>query len=193
MKPHALPLALCASLALTTPALAETTTDSVLGTWQTGVGEQPSPDGSTAYLQVTTVFTETARDFIFEIYADPDLAAPLLKYHSSGPWVSQGASETVPSAMAVNMTNDFSRVEIFVDAPDIWAALNMAECPLQIGVAVEISDCVDGPPFTVSDCTDMDVVMVDQDGQRLRYGNGDGDRCEVRPTEISDIASFKVE
>lgn len=192
MMPSALPLALFTSLAPTAPAIAETTTNSVLGTWQTGVGKQPSPDGSTACLQVTTVFTETAQDLIFEIYADPDLTTPLFKYNSSGLWVSQGASESVPGAMAVNMTNDFSRVEIFVDAPDIWVALNMAECPLQIGEAVEISECVAGPPFTVSDCMDMDIVMVDQDGQRLRYGGGEGDRCEVRPNEISDIAYFKI-
>ena len=95
---------------------AETTPTSVLGTWKTGIGEQPAPDGSTAYLQVTTVFNETAQDLIFQIYADPDLTVPLFKYHSSGPWEPQGVSEAVPGAMEVNMTNDFSRVEIFVDA-----------------------------------------------------------------------------
>ena len=60
------------------------------------------------------------------------------------------------------------------------------------GQAVEISDCVDGPPFTVSDCMDLDIVMVDQDGQRLRYGGGNGNRCEIRPTEIDEISYFKV-
>ncbi|WP_299603351.1 hypothetical protein [uncultured Tateyamaria sp.] len=185
-------LALC--IGVLTPTLAfATTPDDVLGTWKTGIGEQPAPDGGTAYLQVTTVFTETAQDLIFEIFADEALQMPLFKYHSSGPWDPQGASAEIPGAMEVNMTNDFSRVEIFVDAPEIWEALNMADCPLEIGVAVEVADCVNGPPFIVSDCLDMDLVMVDQDGQRLRYGGGDVNRCEVRPTEMSADAYFKVE
>ena len=142
---------------------------------------------------MTTVFTETAQDLIFQIYADPDLTVPLFKYHSRGPWEPQGVSDAVPGAMEVNITNDFSRVEIFVDAPDIWAALNMADCPLEIGTAVEIKDCVNGPPFIVSDCMDMDLVMVDKDGQRLRYGGGDLNRCETRPTEIGTDAYFKFE
>lgn len=191
MKQKRFPLALSASLLVSTLACAETTPANVLGTWQSGVGEQPAPDGTTAYIQVTTVFTGAAQDLIFEIYADPELNMPIFKYHSSGPWRSQGASAVVPGAMEVNMTNDFSRVEIFIDAPDIWAALNMADCPLAIGKAVEISDCVNGPPFIVTDCTDLDIVMVDQDASRLRFGGGDVNRCEERPTTISEDAFFK--
>ncbi|MDJ0992521.1 MAG: hypothetical protein QNI90_03040 [Dinoroseobacter sp.] len=186
---------LCAvtSLLVSGAALGETTPKNVLGTWKTGIGEQPAPDGGTAYLQATTVFTEDAQDLIFEIFADPELQMPLFKYHSSGPWEALGPSSVVPGAMEVNMTNDFSRVEIFVDEPDIWAALNMADCPLQIGEAVEIKDCVDGPPFIVTDCMDMDLVMVDQEGQRLRYGGGDVDRCVTRSTEIGTDAYFKLD
>ncbi|MEL7098743.1 MAG: hypothetical protein AAGM84_07940 [Pseudomonadota bacterium] len=108
-------VALC--LATTTPAFAETTPTDVLGTWQTEIGEQKAPDGSTAYLRATTVFTEDAQDLVFEIYADPDLQMKLFEYHSSGPWDPQGPSDAIPDAMAVNMTNDFSNVTIYVDAP----------------------------------------------------------------------------
>ena len=182
-----------ATVLTTAPVLAETTPDTVLGTWQTGVGEQPAPDGSTAYLQATTTFTETAQDLIFEVYGDADLTVLLFRYHSSGPWLPQGASAAVPGALEVNMTNDFSRVEVFIDAPDFWAALNLVDCPLAISEAVEIKYCVDGPPFIVSDCVDMDLVMVDQGGRRLRYGGGDVDRCEFRPTAMSADAYFKIE
>jgi hypothetical protein len=68
----------------------------------------------------------------------------------------------------------------------------MADCPLQIGQAVEVSDCVTGPPFLASVCTDMDLVMVDQDGRRLRYGGGTVNRCETRPTEVGTDAFIKV-
>ncbi|MDW3221469.1 MAG: hypothetical protein R8G34_01045 [Paracoccaceae bacterium] len=184
-------LIFCAGLLTPAAALATTPAD-VIGIWRTGIGEQPAPDGSTAYLQVTTVFTEHAQDLIFEIFADKELRTPLFKYHSSGPWDPQGPSSAVPGAMEVNMTNDFSGVEIFVDAPDTWAALNLADCPLEVGVAVEVGNCVIDPPFIVSDCMDMDLVKVDRDGQRLRYGGGDVDRCEMRPTEMSKDAYFKV-
>ncbi|MEL6644862.1 MAG: hypothetical protein AAFQ79_13090 [Pseudomonadota bacterium] len=184
--------ALLACLMCAAPAYADTTPADVLGTWQTGIGEQPAPDGSTAYLRATTVFTEDAQDLIFEIFADPDLQMPLFRYHSSGPWDPQGPSDAIPDALAVNMTNDFNKVEIFIDAPDLWSGLNMGDCPLEIGRAVEVSTCVSGPPFIVTDCVDMDIVMIDQDGQRLRYGGGDVNRCETRPTEISTDEFFKI-
>lgn len=174
------------------PALADTAPVDVLGTWRTAVGEQAAPDGSMAYLQATTVFTDEAQDLIFEIFADPDRQTRLFEYHSSGPWIPQGPSDALPDALAVNMTNDWSRVTIFVDAPELWAALNMGDCPLEIGVAVDVTDCVSGPPFIVTDCVDMDIVMVDQDRQRLRFGGGDVDRCETRPVEMSSDAFFKV-
>lgn len=191
MHRPSLTLALFVAMLAPVQVLATSPTD-VLGTWQTGIAEQPAPDGSTAYLQLTTSFTEETQDLIVRIFADEALQIPLFKYHSGGPWDPQGASAAVPGAMEVDMNNDFSRVEIFVDAPELWAALNMADCPLEIGVAVEVADCVDGPPFIVTNCTDMDLVMVDQDSQRLRYGGGDVDRCEVRPTEMSDDEFFKV-
>ena len=75
---------LCAVLAAV-PAFAETTPTDLLGTWQTGIGEQPAPDGGTVYLRATTVFTEASQDIIFEIYADPDLQTKLFEYHSSDP------------------------------------------------------------------------------------------------------------
>ncbi len=175
------------------PVLGETTSASVLGTWTTQVGEQPAPDGSTAYIQVTTIFTEELQDFIFAIYADPELDNPLFTYTSSGPWTPQGPSGVVPGALEVDMTNDFSRVEIFADAPGLWTALNMGDCPLEVGVAVDVSDCITGPPFIVTDCVDMDLVMIDQDGQRLRFGIDGVDRCVTRPAEIGTVAYFKVD
>ncbi|MEL7098742.1 MAG: hypothetical protein AAGM84_07935 [Pseudomonadota bacterium] len=69
----------------------------------------------------------------------------------------------------------------------------MGDCPLEVGQAVDVSGCVSGPPFIVSDCVDLDIVMVDQDGQRLRYGGGDVDRCVTRPTEMSADEFFRVE
>ena len=179
-------------LLLATTAIAETTPSDVFGTWQTDVGENVAPDGSLAYIRATTIFTEDAQDLIFEIFGDADLNSKLFEYHSSGPWKSQGASADVSGALAVDMTNDVSRVEIFVDAPEIWQALNIGACPLEVGKAVEIKDCVAGPPFTVTDCVDLDIVMVDQEGGRLRFGNGDVDRCETRPTALSEHEFFKT-
>lgn len=175
------------------PAKSDTQANDAVGTWQTAIGEQPMPDGPSAYVRATTIFTETAQDLIFEAFADPEGQVPLMVYRSSGPWRDMGPSPDVAGAMAVNMTNDYSRVEVFVDAPEMWAAINLADCPLEIGTEVDITDCVSGPPFTVTDCVDLDVVMIDEDGQRLRFGGGDVDRCVTRPTTLSDIAYMRVE
>ncbi|WP_019954784.1 hypothetical protein [Yoonia vestfoldensis] len=82
---------------------------------------------------------------------------------------------------------------IFVDVPDLWGAVGLAEYPLVIGEAVDFTDCVNGPPFGVTSCADLDIVMVDQDAQRLRYGGGGVDRCVERPTEMSADAFLPVE
>jgi hypothetical protein len=59
------------------------------------------------------------QDLILEIFADPAPRTPLFGYHLRGPWDMRGPSNAVPCAMEVGMTNAFSQVEIFVDAPEI--------------------------------------------------------------------------
>jgi len=34
----------------------------------------------------------------------------------------------------------------------------------------------------------MDIVKVDRDGRRLRFGGGEGNRCELRPTVLEKLA-----
>ena len=104
-----------------------------------------------------------------------------------------GALDPVDGALAVDFVNDKSELTIFVDAPDLWRAINMQDCPLEIGTAVDITDCVSGPPFLVTDCVDMDFVLVDMGGDRLRFGDQTVNRCETRPSEPSAFPFFRVE
>lgn len=184
--------ALCLTPLTAAIAMAETTPADMFGTWETGIVEQPAPGGS-AFVQITTNINESTQELLVSAYADPELEMKLFEYSSGGPWTSQGVAEGVPGALALNLVNEYSLVTIYVDAPDLWSAISLAECPLAVGEAVDITDCVNGPPFGVTDCVDLDIVMVDQDGQRLRYGGGDVDRCEIRPTELSTDAFFRVE
>lgn len=194
MKPLMLSAAIFAGLIVQHgPAKSDTGANDALGTWITSLGEQPMPDGASVYVRATTIFTDTAQDLVFEAFADPEGQVPLMVYRSSGPWKDMGPSVDVTGAMAVNMTNDYSRVEIFVDAPEMWSAINLSDCPLEIGKEVDITNCVSGPPFIVTDCVDLDIVMVDEGGQRLRFGGGDVDRCETRPTTLSEIAYMRAE
>lgn len=186
-------VALCLPPLTAAFAMADTSPADVIGTWQTEVEPRPTPDGGTAYLRTMTAFTEQMQELVVSIYADPSLDMQLFEYSSGGPWDPQGPAGGVTGAMAVNMTNAYSLVTIFVDAPDLWAGIGLGECPLVIGEAVEITDCVNGPPFLVTDCIDLDIVMVDLDGRRLRYGGGDVDRCMVRPTELSTDEFFRME
>jgi hypothetical protein len=190
---HTLAVTLCLPPLTAALAMADTSPADVIGTWQTEVAARPTPDGSTAYLRTMTAFTEQMQELVVSIYADPALEMRLFEYSSGGPWDPQGPAEGVAGAMAVNMTNAYSLVTIFVDAPDLWAGIGLAECPLVIGEAVDITGCVNGPPFLVTDCIDLDIVMVDEDGRRLRYGGGGVDRCVTRPTELSTDAFFRME
>lgn len=174
-------------------AIAETTQADVVGTWQTPLTEQPSPDGSvSAWVQATVVFTEDRESLQLRAFADQDQTIPLFTYFSDGPYRSATDPTTVPGTVALDLQNDLSQVTLHQEVPGIVAALNLQDCPLVVGQAVEISDCVSGPPFNVGDCVDMDVVMIDEGGQRLRFGREDFDRCVTRPTALSERGFFKV-
>lgn len=173
-------------------AMAETSPEAVIGAWQTEAAGRPTPDGGTAYLRTETSFTREKQKLVLSIYADPELKTKIFEYSSGGSWDPQGPAEGVAGAMAVNMVNEYSLATIFIDAPQLLTALNLAECKLVVGQATDITDCVKGPPFGQAACVDLDIIMVDQGGQRLRYGGGGVDRCVTRPTELSTDAFFRV-
>ena len=194
MKTYRITTALAAALALTFPALAETTADDLLGRWRTDLIEQPSPDGSaSAWIRQSIAFTPEREAYSVEAFADPGATTPLFTYVSEGPYRVVSPHETIKDALAVDLTNETSEVTIHVDAPDLWAAIGLAQCPLEIGKAVEISECVSGPPFQVADCVDLDLALVDEGGSRLRMGEGSVDRCTTRPDEAADIAFFRTD
>ena len=137
-------------------------------------------------------FTEDRESLLLRAFADQDQAIPLFTYFSEGPYSPATSPATVPGALGVDLQNDLSEVTLHQDIPEIVAALNLQACPLAVGTAVEISGCADGPPFNVGDCIDMDVVMIDEGGSRLRFGCEDFDRCVTRPTALSETEFFKV-
>ncbi|MDJ0683582.1 MAG: hypothetical protein QNJ84_02665 [Alphaproteobacteria bacterium] len=183
------------ALALTvSSASAETTAQNMIGAWQSELAEQQAPDGSaSAYIRFRMTLDGNVQTLSTEAFADPEGQQPLFTYASVGPYTILGNHEPVSGALAVDFVNDVSELTIFVDAPDLWRAINMQDCPLEIGQAVEITDCVSGPPFLVTDCVDMDFVLVDMDGDRLRLGDQTVNRCETRPTAPSELPFFRVE
>ncbi|GFE67087.1 hypothetical protein [Litoreibacter roseus] len=177
------------------PAHADTTVTAIQGTWVTTILESPTPGGGPpAYVRQTTSFDKEQQTLTVEAFSDPSGTQPLFRYDSFGPFTDIGPWEAVPRARALDLENDSSVVTIFVDAPDLWRAISLANCDLTVGVGIDITDCVNGPPFAVTDCIDMDIVLVDLEGTRLRYGGGENvNRCITRPTEVSETAFFKVE
>ncbi|GFE66809.1 hypothetical protein [Litoreibacter roseus] len=183
-----------ASLAAESPSTAETTQTDLIGVWQTGLSEEQAPGGGpSAYLRQTTIFTETRQDIRAEIFADADGQMPIFTYASSGPYTPVGASDIVPGALNLELVNETSEVTIYMDVPDLMAAVGMGDCDLILNQAVDVRDCISGPPFLVTDCTDLDLVLVDEGGSRLRFGDQSVDRCISRPTELDDAQFFKVE
>lgn len=162
-------------------ALAETAPPTILGAWVTPLAEQSVP-GASAYVRERLVFAETTNTISIEAFADPAGEVPLFTYASSGSYRLGGPSDNVPGAWILDAENDASTVTIFQNAPAIWQALNLGACPLQIGVAVDIADCVAGPPFNAAKCLELDLVAVE--ANTLRLGARDTDRCKVRPTSL---------
>ena len=187
-------LTACAMLATAGDACAQVAEADLIGTWATAITEQSAPDGSmSAWLRQTVVFAPDVETIRAEAFADPEATIPLFTYESSGPWVAVGPAEAVPGALALELRNDRSEMTAFVDAPPLWSAIGMGACPLVAGEAVDIADCVSGPPFLVAGCTDLDLVMVDEGGTRLRFGAEGVDRCIERPTALSETAFLRVE
>lgn len=175
------------------PALPETSLNSLVGTWMTTLSEQQAPGGSaSAYLRQTVIFTESRQDIRAEIFADAAASIPIFTYESSGPYVAVGASNVINGALNLELVNDRSEVTIFMDVPDLMAAVGMQECDLIIDKAVDVTNCISGPPFLVTDCIDLDLVLVDNDGQRLRFGDQSVDRCKMRPTKLDATEFMKT-
>jgi hypothetical protein len=189
-------IALC-TLAMTiaaTPSLAQTTPNDLLGTWSTPLSRQEAPGGgASAFLRQTVIFDDGVQDIRAEIFADPEGQIPIFTYASSGPYTVVGPSTIIEDALNLELVNDTSQVTIFMDVPDLMAAVGMGECPLVIGEAVDVSGCISGPPFLVTDCVDLDLVLVDEEGTRLRFGDQSVDRCLERPTELDSTAFMKEE
>jgi len=110
------------------------------GTWRVPITELPLPDGSaTAFIRRTVVFTEDGESLTVEAHANPEASTPLFAYAPSGPYTVNGAAPGIDGVLSVDLVNDRSEVTVFVDAPDLWRAIGLESCPLQIGVAVEIA------------------------------------------------------
>ncbi len=193
-RPSAAIALTCLSSVVALPTGAETTGEALLGTWQTPIVEQPSPDGTqSAWLRQTIVFMEDGEIVRAEGFLDPDATERMFTYESVGPYEIVGPSGEIPGALDVNLWNDSSTMTIHVDQPQVWTAIGMGDCPLRLGEAVDISECVSGPPFMVANCMDMDVAMVDGAGGRLRMGEEGVDRCVERPAGLSETVFLRVD
>ncbi|MFY8107087.1 MAG: hypothetical protein ACOVKO_09230 [Elstera sp.] len=184
-------LACAPSVSAQTPADVNAAVRSLVGTWQTVPRETPSPGGAKAFVRQTLQFTETRERVKVEAFADAALTQKLFTYDSEGPYSITGPWPAIPGAFAADLRNDRSEMTIMVDAPEIWASINMASCPLKIGVAVDITDCVKGPPFQVTKCVDLDLVHFSNDYKHLQMGAGDVNRCEERPKKLNPVVFIR--
>ncbi len=175
-------------LALQSPTSgwADTAAKDIVGSWITPLAEQTAPGGgASAFVREQIVFGAGQNIVRIEAFADPGASAPLFTYESVGTYVLGARSAAVPGALELDARNDRSTVTIHADAPELWGLLNLGSCALEVGVAVEISGCVTGPPFNAADCTELDLVSVDR--QALRLGARGVDRCETRPGAMDPV------
>lgn len=162
---------------------ADTQAPVIKGTWVTPLAKQSVP-GASAYLRERLIFGETTNTLSIEAFVDAEGKVPLFIYSSVGPYKLGGISPTVAGAWLLDAENERSTVTIYRQAPEIWQALNLGSCPLEVGVAVEIADCVAGPPFNAASCVELDLVAV-ENGE-LRLGARNTDRCRERPATLGE-------
>jgi len=175
---------ICAPLA----AMSQTTPEMLVGAWLTPLAEQSVP-GATAFVRERLVFEAATNTISIEAFSDADAQVPLFTYASSGPYRTLGPSPDVDGALLLDAENDSSTVTIFQDAREYWQALNLGNCPLEIGVAVDITSCVSGPPLNAAKCVELDLVSIAPEG--LRLGARTTDRCVERPTMLGEALYTK--
>ena len=153
------------------------------GAWTTPLALQEAA-GASAYVRERLVFGDDTNTISIEVFTDAEGKMPLFTYSSSGPYKVGNASSIVSEAFLLDAQNETSSVTIYQDAPQIWQTLNLGACDLKVGTAVEISDCVAGPPFNAARCTELDLVSIQ--GNELRLGSRNTDRCKDRPSSLGE-------
>lgn len=166
--------------------------EALIGTYASAPQAQPAPGGGTAWVTGRFTFDGTRNTVTVAAFADEALTVPLFTYTSDGTVDVEGRSDAFDRAWNVISRNETSTVEVFVDAPDLWAGLGLGACPLSVGEAVEISDCVAGGPFHIAGCAEFDVLWLSHDRSAFRTGGGETDRCVERPTELGAIDFRRV-
>jgi hypothetical protein len=160
--------------------------DRLLGTWVTAPVPFDLPGGQ-AFVRRTATFWPDRERLVVEAFADEAMTQPLLTYDSEGPIEVVGPWDNIPGAFAAELQNERSEVTVFADLPQMWATVNLGNCPLAVNTAVDITTCASGPPFQVTDCTDLEVIFISEDNARLQLSGGDGNRCEKRPEVLSEL------
>jgi hypothetical protein len=153
----------------------------------------PAPGGGTAWVTGRFKLDGTQNTVAVSAFADEALSQPLFRNASIGTVEIRGRPDVFARAGKVISRNDASTVEVFVDAPELWAGPGLAVCPLVVGVATDISDRVAGGPFHIAACAETDVLRLSADGTQFRTGGRDTDRCIARPPELSVIDDRHVD
>lgn len=116
-------------------------------------------------------------DFTFGF--DPALDQKVFTFSTEGPYALVAPSEAVPQAHHTVFFEDVKRVTLHIDDPELVAQMGMADCGLEVGVSVDISEtgCANWKP--VAECgEDHDLFALDTEG-RLYFGvrPADNDMC----------------
>jgi len=190
----ALVVAGCSSGAESSPEA--TFAKELIGTYER-VAPVPAPDGSTAYLrQIVAVSASDSPNTVTqtlttEAFFDEELTQAVLKYDSVGPCVIVQPS-SIPGGFEVDCTNDSSTLTAFVTEPALLEGLGIDDCNLTAGEPADVSNGCAAPTFVVSNCVDMDVFALSEDGANFSWGDQTQNRCERRSTELEPESFQRV-
>jgi hypothetical protein len=181
------PLAPLFALALALPAAAETAGRDALqalhGTWISPAAEPWYGGFGTREF----VFADGRWSLIFTHALDPAMTQRTFQFRTGGAYRVGEPAAAVPGAFATVFDEDWKRVTLLTDVPQIVQAMGMAGCGLTVNLEADISTtgCAGWKP--VAACgQDHDLLALSAEGLHFGVRPADNDMCtpDKTPTAL---------
>ncbi len=176
-------LAAVATLCSALPAAAEFAD---AGTLQALQGTYVSPKVEAWYGGFGTrefVFRDGQWSLIFTHALDPAMTMRTFQFRTGGGYAVGAPSPVVEGAFQTVFDEDWKRVTLLTDVPEIVAGMGMAECNLTVNLEADISGtgCAAWRPVAVCG-QDHDLLALSADGLHFGVRPADNDMCSPDKT-----------
>jgi hypothetical protein len=133
------------------------------------------------------VFADGQWSLIFTHALDPEMTERTFQFRTGGGYRITGPSAAVPGAFEATFDEDWKRLTLLTDMPEVIAGMGMAGCALTVNLEADISvtGCAAWAPVAVCG-QDHDLLAMDAGGLYFGQRPADNDMCspDQRPTAL---------